>query len=117
MKPSPLAIAKKRFDISETDPVAARKAAKAKLVEAVKAHTETGLWIDRLNEDKGLAHVSNGKLLKLLDTLDAVKAEHGSRDALIKALGDLEGKTSDRWNSWSTPRLWDAYKSAKKRAN
>ncbi len=121
MKPSPLQVAKKRFGVDEKDPTKARKAAKAKLVSAVKALADEGLWIDRVNAGKGLDSVPNKKLLRLLDTLEAVKAEFGSRDKLIDGIVALEGRKDPgfraRFERWPTPRLWDAYRAAKKRAN
>ncbi len=61
MKKSPLAQMKERF----TD--------KAGLLKAVEGLASGDLWIDRTNADKGLAHVSNAKLVKLHDTLTTVK--------------------------------------------
>ncbi|HJK92922.1 MAG TPA: hypothetical protein RMH85_14040 [Polyangiaceae bacterium LLY-WYZ-15_(1-7)] len=120
MKPSPLAIAKKRFGIDEKDPTLARKAAKEKLVAAVQKLADDGLWIDRTHEDKGLDAVSNKKLLHLLDVLEAVKAEFGSREKLIAAIVETEARKDEgygaRFESWPTPRLWDYYRSAKARA-
>ncbi|MEM9072590.1 MAG: hypothetical protein AAGE52_29045 [Myxococcota bacterium] len=122
MKASPLSLAKKRFGIDEKDPTKARKAAKEKLVAAVQKLADGGLWIDRVNDEKGLESVSNKKLLRLLDTLEAVKAEHGTREKLIDALIELaggrkDGGFRDRFESWSTPRLWDRYVADKKNAN
>ncbi len=115
MKPTPLAIAKKRFSIDEKDPTKARHAAKEKLVAAVEKLAESGLWIDRLHEDKGLASVSNKKLLHLLDVLEAVKADFGSRDKLIEAIVDQEGRKDaglkDRYAKWPTPRLFAHHQS------
>ena len=112
---SPLTAAKARFNIDEKDPAKARAAAKSKLVEAVQKLTDDGLWIDRVG-DKGLAHVSNKKLLKLLDTLTAVK-EFGGRDAVVKAIAEKEGRAKDKhygahFADWSTPRLWDYHQNA-----
>lgn len=120
MKPSPLQIAKKRFGIDEKDPTKARQEAKKKLVAAVEKLTSGGLWIDRVNDEKGLESVSNKHLLRLLETLEAVKAEHGSRDKLIEAIVTLQGRKDPgfkaRYEDWSTPRLWDRYLAAKKKA-
>ncbi len=119
MKQSPLAAAKARFDITEEDPTKARKAAKEKLVAAVKALTEDGLWIDRVNEDKSLENVSNKKLLNLLDVLTAVK-DAGGRDAVVNSILEAEGRKGDKhyaehFGKWPTPRLWDYAKAAKAR--
>jgi hypothetical protein len=77
MPKSPLALVKERFQD------------KAKLVAAVQALATDELWNgDRLNEDKGLTHVSNKKLLHLHDVLSQVKKDHGSRAKLIAAIAD-----------------------------
>ena len=49
------------------------------------------LWLDRLNEEKGLEHVSNGKLLHLEQVFEAVSKEVGSRDKLIGEIAKLQG--------------------------
>lgn len=117
MKLSPLAAAKKRFGIDEKDPTKARQAAKKKLVDAVQKHVDGGLWIDRLS-DKGLDHVSNKKLLHLLDVLESVKKDFGDRDGLIKAILEAEGRKDATYAAhfadWSTPRLWDRLQAARK---
>lgn len=119
MKQSPLAAVKARFDISEQDPTLARKAAKEKLVAAVKALTTDGLWIDRLNENTGLELISNKKLLHLHDVLTAVQ-EFGGRDAVIKAIVDADGRKDEgyaaRFAEFPTPKLWDHYGASKKAA-
>ena len=118
MKPSPLQIAKKRFGIDEKDPTKARQAAKKKLVAAVEKLTSGGLWIDRTNDEKGLESVSNKHLLRLLDTLEAVKSAHGSREKLIDAIADLQDPGfKAQYSEWSTPRLWDRYQAVKKGAD
>ena len=109
MKASPLAQVKEKFN------------SKAELVAAVRELATEQLWIDRLNEDKGLERVSNQKLLHIHQTLTEVKEEFGSRDKLISAICDLENRAKDedyvgRLKRWPTPRLLDWYKSAKKRA-
>jgi hypothetical protein len=119
MKLSPLQAAKKRFGIEESNPTLARKAVKEKLVDAVQKLSDDGLWIDRVNGAKGLATVSNKKLLHLLDVLEAVK-KHGGRSKVVSDVVELDGRKdatyAARFDKWSTPRLWDAYKAAKKRA-
>ena len=53
---------------------------KAKLVaELEKLTKDEDLWVGRLNKDKGLAHVSNAKLLKLHATFSAVKRSEERR--------------------------------------
>ncbi len=110
MKASPLAQVKDRFG------------SKDKLVEAVKDLATDELWIDRVDEDKGLERVSNKKLLHLHTVLTDVKEQFGSRTKLIDAICDAEKRAKDegyrdRLSRWSTPRLYDWYKAAKKRAS
>ena len=38
---------------------------KAKLISAVQALATDALWLDRVNKDKGLAKISNSKLIRL----------------------------------------------------
>jgi hypothetical protein len=94
---------------------------KAKLVAAVEKFTGDDLWVARTNKDKGLAHVSNAKLLRLHVTFTEVKAKFGTRDKLIDAILEQQKRTKDaglrqRLSLWPVPRLYDAYKSAAKRA-
>ena len=109
MKASPLALVKKQFGTKE------------KLIEAVKGLATDELFVARVNEDKGLERISNKKLLHLHAVLSEVKKEFGSREKLVDALLKLEKRTKDdgfkdRVSRWSTPRLLDAYRAAKKRA-
>jgi AcrR family transcriptional regulator len=109
MKASPLAQVKDRFG------------SKDKLIEAVQELATEELWIDRVDEDKGLERVSNKKLLHLHAVLSEVKAQFGSRQALIDAICELEKRGKDegfraRLARWSTPRLLDAHRAAKKRS-
>jgi hypothetical protein len=83
MKTSPLAQVQERFGD------------KAKLVAAVQALATEALWLDRLNAEKGLAKVSNAKLLKLHASLSKAKDEFGSRDKLIDAILTLEKRSAD----------------------
>jgi hypothetical protein len=94
---------------------------KAKLVASLEKLTTEDLWVSRTNKDKGLAHVSNAKLLRLHAVFSEVKEKFGTRDKLIEAILELEKRTKDagwrqRLASWPVPRLFDAYKSAAKRA-
>jgi hypothetical protein len=107
MSKSPLSIVKERFG---DDP----KKAKEKLVAAVKKAADKDLWLDRLNEEKGLRHVSNRKLLHLEQVLEAVSKAVGSRDKLIGEIAKLQGRAKDedyktRLGEESTPSLWDRY--------
>lgn len=108
MPSSPMQIVKERFGD------------KAKLVAAVEKLTTDELWLDRVNPDKGLDKVSNAKLLRLHDTLTAVKDKFGSRAKLIDAILELEQRSGDagyksRLEGYPTPRLMDAYKTAEHR--
>ena len=106
---SPLAIIKDKFG------------GKEKLVAELEKLTKgDDLWVSRLNASKGLAHVSNAKLLRLHATFSAVKEKFGTRAKLIDAIADLEKRTKDegyktRLGAYPVPRLWDMYQSASKR--
>ena len=95
---------------------------KAKLVaELEKIAKDDDLWVSRLNANKGLAHVSNAKLLKLHATFAAVKEKFGTRAKLIDAIADFEKRAKDdgykaRLGAYPVPRLWDMYRSAAKRS-
>ena len=114
MRNSPLAIVKERFG---DDP----KKAKEKLVAAVKKAAGKDLWLDRLNEAKGLAHVSNKKLLHLEQVLEKVAKAVGSRDKLIGEIAKLSGRAKDddykaRLAEESTPTLWDRFQAVQSSA-
>jgi hypothetical protein len=109
MAKNPLSIVKDKFGDKE------------KLVAAVEKFTGDDLWVARTNKDKGLAHVSNAKLLRLHATFSAVKEKFGTRAKLIDAILEVEKRSKDegykkRLTAFPVPRLWDMYKSAAKRA-
>jgi hypothetical protein len=92
---------------------------KAKLVSAVQALATSALWLDRVNADKGLAKVSNAKLLKLHSALSRAKKEFGTRDKLIGAVLDLDKRAKDegyktRLAAYPLPRLLDLHDSLSK---
>lgn len=94
---------------------------KAKLVAAVEKLASDDLWVARTNKDKGLAHVSNAKLLRLHATFTAVKEKFGTRDKLIDAILEVSKRTKDAGYKsalakFPVPRLFDLYKSTAKRA-
>jgi hypothetical protein len=95
---------------------------KAKLVaELEKFAKDEDLWVARTNKNKGLAHVSNAKLLKLQATFTAVKEKFGTRAKLIDAICEIEKRSKDegyktRLGAYPVPRLWDMYRSAAKRS-
>jgi hypothetical protein len=93
---------------------------KQKLVEALEKLTADDLWVARTNKEKGLAHVSNAKLLRLHRLFTEVKEKFGTREKLIEALLGLENRAKDqglrqRYSAWPVPRLYDAFRSASKR--
>jgi len=104
-------------------PLAAMKeqfSEKAKLVEAIEKLAGEELWVSRTNSAKGLARVSNAKLLRLHATFTEVKAKFGTRDKLIDAILEFERRTKDtdfrkKLSAWPVPRLFDKYKSASNR--
>jgi hypothetical protein len=105
---TPLALVKEKFGD------------KAKLVDALEKLTGEALWVSRTNKDKGLAHVSNAKLLRLHATFTVVKDKFGTREKLIDAILDLEKRSKDtglrqKLSAWPVPRLFDTYKAATKR--
>ncbi len=93
---------------------------KEKLVAAVQKLGGDDLWVARTNENKGLAHVSNAKLLRLHSVLSEVKEKFGTREKLVDAILELEKRTKDagykqRLSAWPVPRLYDTYRSTAKR--
>lgn len=109
MKNPPLKAVKDRFGDKE------------KLVSAVKSLATSDLWLDRVNEAKGLERVSNAKLLRLHDTLSRVKKEFGSRAKLVDAILSHMKRTKDaglrgKLEGYPTPRLVDLLDSAARRA-
>ena len=93
---------------------------KQKLVAAVQKFADGDLWLARTNESKGLAHVSNAKLLRLHATFTTVKDKFGTRGKLIDAILDLEKRTKDegykgRISAYPVPRLYDMFRSLEKR--
>ena len=108
MSKSPLAITKEKFGD------------KAKLIAAVEALATDDLWLKRTRKEEGLEHVSNAKLLRLHATFSAVKDQFGTREKLVSAILDLEKRAKDdgyksRLTAYPVPRLFDLYKSTKKR--
>ena len=94
---------------------------KEKLVAELEKFTkDEALWVGRVNDKKGLAHVSNAKLLRLHKTFSAVKEKFGTRAKLIEAIAEVEKRTKDegyktRLQGFPVPRLWDLFNSASKR--
>jgi hypothetical protein len=106
---SPLALMKEKFGD------------KAKLVESLERLAGEDLWVARTNKDKGLAHVSNAKLMHLHALFSEVKEKFGTREKLIEAILDLDKRGKDaglreRLRAWPVPRLYDAFRSTSKKA-
>lgn len=108
MKKTPLQIVKEKFET------------KANLVAAVQALATPELFLDRVNEVKGLARVSNEKLLRLHELLTTLKDTFGSRSALIDSIAKLEVRKDEgfktRLAAMPTPRLMDEYRAASRRS-
>lgn len=115
MKKTPLAQVKEQFK-AET-----AKDAKKKLVAELEQFTKSDdLWVNRLNADKGLAHASNAKLLRLHTIFTEVKAKFGTRAKLIEQIAEIEKRTKDEGyktglSAYPVPRLYDMWKSSTKR--
>jgi hypothetical protein len=109
MKTSPTSRVKEQFE------------SKQKLVAAVKELATDDLWLDRVNDVKGLERVSNAKLLRLHELLSSAKQKFGSRIKLIDEIVKLEKRGKDagyrtRLETYPLPRLLDLHGSAARRA-
>lgn len=109
MAKSPLTLVKEKFGDKE------------KLVAALEQFTGEDLWVNRTNQAKGLAHVSNTKLLRLHAVFTEVKEKFGTRAKLIDAILEIMKRSKDagwrtRLEAYPVPRLYDLYKSTAKRA-
>jgi hypothetical protein len=107
MKKSPVALVRERFQSKE------------QLVEAVQKLATGDLWLDRVSGQKGLAKVSNQKLLKLYDVLSDARERFGTRDKLIDAILALKKRTKDagysaKLKGYPLPRLLDLHQSAER---
>lgn len=95
---------------------------KSKLVAAVQALATDELWLSgRMNDDKGLAKISNTKLIKLHGALSRTKEQFGSRAKLVEAILVAENRAKDdgfkaRLEAHPTPRLLDHHDAAVSRA-
>jgi hypothetical protein len=92
--------------------LAAKHGTKQELVAKVQAVATGDLWIDRLNGDKGLEHVSNAKLLRLHAVFTKAAARFSSRAQIIDAIVAAEGRAKDNdykshFAAWPVPRLMD----------
>jgi len=91
------------------------------LVKELKAMFDKGeLFVERLNADKGLAHVANRKLLRLHEVATEVKDRFTTRAKLTEDLLKMLKREKDegfkaRLEAWGLPRLWDFYKAVAKK--
>ncbi len=110
MKKSPLQQVKERFGSKE------------KLIGEVRALVDkTDLFVKKFNEAKGLDRVSNAKLLRLHRIATDVQQRFATREKLVSALLEIEGRVKDldyrkRFERYTLGRLYDAFKSAERRA-
>ncbi|HKY36090.1 MAG TPA: hypothetical protein VJN18_09135 [Polyangiaceae bacterium] len=107
MKKSPVAVVRERFQSKE------------QLVEAVQKLASSDLWLERVSGGKGLAKVSNQKLLRLHDVLSDAKQRFGSRDKLISAILELKKRTKDagytaKIKQYALPQLLDLHQSSER---
>jgi hypothetical protein len=105
MKTTPLQAVKTRFGD------------KAKLVSSLKDLASADLWLDQVNDTKGLDSVSNSKLIRLHDALSSVKKDFGSRAKLIESILGLlkspkDGGYKSKLETFTTPRLLDLHRNA-----
>ena len=89
---------------------------KAKLISAVQALATDALWLDRVNKDKGLAKISNSKLIRLHAALSRAKEQFGSREKLIATVLAVGKRNGDdgyeaRLATYPLPRLLDLHDS------
>jgi hypothetical protein len=103
MSKSPLASVKERFESKE------------KLVAAVEKLATKDLWVDRVSSGKGLAKVSNAKLLRLHTLLTQAKEGFGTRDKLVASIVELAKRAKDsgyaaRVRVYPLPRLLDLHR-------
>ncbi|HWO12062.1 MAG TPA: hypothetical protein VNN80_21355 [Polyangiaceae bacterium] len=95
---------------------------KAKLVSSVQSLATEALWLDRVNPAKGLAQVSNTKLLRLHAALTRAKEQFGSREGLVNAVLGLVKRGKDdgykaRLSTYPVPRLLDLHDSLSKQGS
>jgi hypothetical protein len=109
MPKSPLQLVKDRFGSKEA------------LVKELKGLVEkTDLFVKKFSEAKGLDRVSNLKLLRLHKLASEVQEKFGTRQKLIDAVVELEGRIKDadyrkRFEKFTLGRLVDVYRAGERR--
>lgn len=92
---------------------------KAAVVAAVEQVASGDWWIPRTSKNKGLAQVSNRKLLRLCHIFREVKDRFGSREKLVEAVALLQNRANDRsyltrLSVYPVSRLYDLFRSLSK---
>ena len=109
MQKSPLQQVKDRFGTKEA------------LIKELKGLVDkTDLFIQKFSEQKGLERVSNLKLLRLHRLAKEVQEKFGTRQKLIDALVELDGRVKDadyrkRFEKHTIGRLYDVYRATERR--
>jgi hypothetical protein len=120
MRSSPLQQVYERFGEGAEHSTEARKAAKDALVKAVQALVKKGDLLDDDFSEKGVERLSNRKLLRLLDLVEKVKEQFGSRGALVDKILEVEDRARDSGYRESVEALglgalYDRFTAANKR--
>ncbi|MBN1772154.1 MAG: hypothetical protein JXB32_12880 [Deltaproteobacteria bacterium] len=98
-----------------------RFGSKEALVKELQGLVEkTDLFVKKFNEAKGLERVSNLKLLRLHRIAEEVRERFGTREKLVGALVELEGRVKDadyrkHFENYPLGKLLDVFKSAERR--
>jgi len=109
VRKSPLQQVKDRFGSKEA------------LIKELKGLVEkTDLFVQKFSEQKGLERVSNLKLMRLHRLAKEVQEKFGTRQKLIDALVELEGRVKDadyrkRFEPYTIGRLYDVYRATERR--
>lgn len=109
MAKSPLQQVKDRFGSKEA------------LIKELQGLVEkSDLFVKKFNEAKGLERVSNLKLLRLHRIAEEVRERFGTREKLVGALVELEGRVKDadyrkHFENFPIGKLLDTFKSLERR--
>jgi hypothetical protein len=105
--------------------LARKHGTKKELIEKVKSVATGDLWVEKLNDGKGLSGISNKKLLRLHAIFTKAASRFSSRAQIVDAIVAAEGRSKDadykkHFAEWPVPRLMDrlgAVEKAKKAAD